>query len=104
MNNMMKQVRGYIKRHGKDIRICKLVNDDGQCYDGIICIDYRSHITSTLIHEILHILTPQLTEEQVRELEIELLAKATPQDVRAILISVLDSIMENGIVAEDDVE
>lgn len=68
--------------HVKKLRVAR-----GYCHTDIerIELDYRDEIISTLLHEAIHFLYPQMTEEQVLKNEHELINTLSPRQVRNII-------------------
>lgn len=65
----------------------KLKSARGYCHTTIerIELDYRDEIISTLLHEAIHFLYPDMSEEQVLKNEHELINTLSPRQVRNII-------------------
>lgn len=65
----------------------KLRSARGYCHTDIerIELDYRDELISTLLHEALHFLHPEMTEEQVLWHETYLINKLSERQVRNII-------------------
>lgn len=65
----------------------KLKSARGYCHTTIerIELDYRDEIISTLLHEALHFLYPDMSEDQVLRNEKDLINNLSPRQVRNII-------------------
>lgn len=65
----------------------KLKSARGYCHTNIerIELDYRDEIISTLLHEALHFLYPDMSEDQVLRNEKDLINNLSPRQVRNII-------------------
>ncbi len=65
----------------------KLKSARGYCHTKIerIELDYRDEIISTLIHEAIHFLHPQMSEEHVLKNELDLINSLSARQVRNII-------------------
>lgn len=65
----------------------KLKGARGYCYDDIekIEIDYRAEIISTLVHESLHFMLPELSEKRIRFHEVYIMSQLSTVQIKNIL-------------------
>lgn len=71
----------------KIFHVKKLRSARGYCHQTIerIELDYRDEIISTLLHEALHFIYPEMTEEDVLKNELELINTLSARQVRNII-------------------
>lgn len=68
--------------HVKKLRVAR-----GYCHTDVerIELDYRDELISTLLHEALHFIHPEMTEEQVLWHETYLINKLSPRQIKNII-------------------
>lgn len=71
----------------KIFHVTKLKSARGYCHQDIerIELDYRDEIISTLIHEAIHFIYPDMVEEDVLKQESLLINSLSPRQVRNII-------------------
>lgn len=71
----------------KIFHVKKLKTARGYCHQTIerIELDYRDEIISTLIHEAIHFLYPEMAEEDVLKQETLLINSLSPRQIRNII-------------------
>lgn len=74
-----------LKNNPEMFIICKLKSIHGDCDYEKIRLDYRKDIYSTLIHEYLHYMFPDLSETMVLKEEVRIINKMTMRQIKNLI-------------------
>lgn len=86
-DRFVRKLYRLFKEKPKIFYIKKLKSARGYCHQDIekIELDYRDEIISTLLHEALHFIHPEMSEDQVLWHETYLINKLSPRQVKNII-------------------